>query len=350
MASQKIAVVGVGLGGKTHIKRLSSSTAAHLDSLVAPNRELNHSIAHDHGVPLFHSINECLAIRKVDGIVIASPNRFHAAQAKECIVAGVPVLLEKPITFTLDEGLELAELVEQTRAKVLVGHHRAHNPIIRVAREAVKEGRMGRLVSVVGSAQFHKPAHYFVDGPWRKEPGGGPILINLIHEIDNLRRLVGEISHVQAIISNKIRGFIVEDTVAMNFVFENGALGTFILSDTASTARSWEQTTQENQAYPSYPGEDCYLISGTRGSLSIPTMHLKYYRDGVDPSWWTPFDEEVLQFDRKDPLDLQIQHFVDVIRGDAEPLVTVRDGYRNLLVTEAIRRSALTKSVVDVTN
>lgn len=348
MNKLKIAVVGVGLGGQIHIKRIKNSSGVILHSIIAPNRGANIEIAAKEGVPIFHTISECIERNKPDGIIIASPNQVHAKQTRVCIEAEIPVLLEKPITSILDEGRELCDLIERSNAKILVGHHRAHNPILKVARNAILEGRLGRLVSVVGSAQFYKPDHYFEDGPWRKVPGGGPILINMIHEIDNLRRLVGEISQVQAITSNNTRGFAVEDTAVINIVFENGALGSFTLSDTAATVRSWEQTAKENPGYPSYPEEDCYLISGTKGSLAIPTMKLKYYADGTTPSWWTPFAEEVLQLSRVDPIELQLSHFADVINGHCLPLVTARDGYRNLLITEAIKESAKKRLIIDV--
>ena len=348
MNKLRIAVVGVGLGGQIHIKRIKNSREVILDSIVAPNRSANIEIAAKEGVPFFHTISECIERNKPDGIIIASPNQVHAEQTRVCIEAEIPVLLEKPITSNLDEGRELCDLIEKSNAKILVGHHRAHNPILKVASNAIHAGRLGRLVSVVGSAQFYKPDHYFEDGPWRKFPGGGPILINMIHEIDNLRRLVGEISQVQAITSNSTRGFAVEDTAVINIVFKNGALGTFTLSDTAATARSWEQTTKENPGYPSYPEEDCYFISGTKGSLAIPTMKLKYYADGTTPSWWTPFAEDVLQFSRVDPIELQLSHFTDVINGLCLPLVTAWDAYRNLLIIEAIKESARKRSIIDV--
>ena len=87
----------------------------------------------------------------------------------------------------------------------------------------------------------------------------------MIHEVHNLRMLCGEIVAVQAFASKPTRGFPVEDTVAINLRFASGALGTFMLSDTAACARSWEQTSQENKAYPSYDDEDCYVIAGTDG-------------------------------------------------------------------------------------
>lgn len=346
MEKISLVVVGPGLIGKQHIRLIGENPRCELCAIVAPDHEANHQIARAEGVPLFHSLEECLRSKAVDGVIIASPNEFHAAQAALCIQANIPVLIEKPITVTVAEGEALVDLAERKHAKVMVGHHRAHSPLLALARSVIEGGRLGRLVTVMGSAQFYKPAHYFEAGPWRREPGGGPILINLIHEIGNLRSLCGEITAVQAMSSSAVRHFPVEDTVTINLAFANGALGTFVLSDTAATAKSWEQTSRENPSYPTYADEDCYMIAGTTGSLAIPTMRLKSYESETEPSWWVPFREEVLDIRREDPLTRQLAHFLQVIEGQCEPLVSARDGLRNLMVTEAVRQSAATQKTV----
>ena len=350
MSNLKIVVVGVGLGGKIHIKRLRDNSEVVLSAVVAPNRLANHQFAQAEGVPIFHDLDETLRIVKPDGVIIASPNNFHVAQTKTCIDAGVAVLLEKPVSGNLEDARSLCEYISDKRTPVLVGHHRAHNPIIKNARDIIRGGRLGHVVTATGSAQFYKPDHYFNDGPWRRELGGGPVLINMIHEVDNFRRLIGEISQVQAITTNANRGFVVEDTAVINFIFKNGALGSFVVSDVAASSRSWEQTSGENPGYPSYASGDCYLIAGTKGSLSVPTMRLQYFDDETPPSWWTPFKEEVIMIEKKDPIELQLQHFIDVINGNAPPLVTVQDGFNNLLVIDAIKRSAQSRSIVDVSS
>ncbi len=111
-----------------------------------------------------------------------------------------------------------------------------------------------------------------------------------------------------------------------------------MLSDTAASARSWEQTSRENPAYATYPDEDCYVVIGTHGSLSVPTMRLKTYPRAEDRSWWKPFEEGVVGVVRDDPIQRQMEHFGAVVRGEADPLVSVRDGVANLRVTEAIAR------------
>ena len=298
------------------------------------------------GVPLYKTIEELLLTNRPEGLILATPNQLHVAQALQCMEAQLPILLEKPIATTVAEGEKIVAMVAAKEAKVLIGHHRAHSPIMAKAKEVIDSGKLGKLVAFMGSATFFKPDHYFVDAPWRKELGAGPILINMIHEVHNLRMLCGDIVAVQAFGSHAIRGFAVEDTVAINLRFANGALGTFMLSDTAASAKSWEQTSQENKSYANYDDEDCYVITGTNGTLSVPTMRLKTYPRPEDRSWWKAFDASVVSMVRDDPLKLQIEHFGAVIRGEAQPLVSAYDGLRNLRVIEAIFESTKTGQIV----
>jgi predicted dehydrogenase len=158
--------------------------------------------------------------------------------------------------------------------------------------------------------------------------------------------LCGEIVEVQAMSSNAVRGFEVEDTAAINFRFASGVLGTFLVSDASASARSWEQTSQEIKTYPTYGDEDCYVLAGTLGSLAVPTMRMKTYPSMSERSWFKPFESSQLDLSREDPMALQLQHFVDVIQNNAEPHVSALDGLQNLLVVEAIQQSIQTKQTV----
>ncbi|TNC05869.1 Gfo/Idh/MocA family oxidoreductase [Methylobacterium terricola] len=348
MHEVRIAVAGAGLIGRRHIEEIGRSRGTRLSAIVDPGPDAA-AIAEREGVPLFGTLESCFATARPDGVVLATPNRLHVPQGLACIAAGLPVLIEKPLAHGLDEGERLVAAAEAAGARVLVGHHRQHSPLMRRAVEAIRSGLLGRIVGVIGSAVFCKPDGYF-EGPnaWRREPGGGPLLINMIHEIGNLRAMVGEIAAVQATASNAVRGFSVEDTVAMSLRFANGALGTFLLSDTAASARSWEQTSRENAAYPTYPDEDAYTILGTDGSLAVPTFRLKRYARPEERSWFAPFACETLAVERADPLAEQIAHFAAVIRGEAEPLVSARDGLQNLRVVDAIARAARTGGTVEL--
>lgn len=343
----RIAVAGAGTIGRAHMAVAQRSQSCTLSAIVDP-APITVAVAAKAGVPLYHSLDELFENNRPDGVILATPNQLHVEQALKCIAAGVPMLLEKPIAPTVREAEALAKEADKAGARMLIGHHRAHSPIMARAKALIDDGRLGRLVAVMGSAVFFKPDEYFADAPWRRETGGGPILINMIHEVHNLRMLCGDIVAVQAFSSCAARGFPVEDTVAVCLRFANGALGSFMLSDTAACARSWEQTSRENQAYATYPDEDCYVIAGTFGSLSIPTMRLKTYASAGDRSWWKPFDVSVAEMTRDDPLALQMEHFGRVVRGEAAPIVSARDGVQNLRVTEAIVESGRTRKTVDI--
>src|SRR3954449_1197117 len=345
-APVRIAVAGAGLIGRRHIEEIAASSTAQLAAVVDPGPAAA-EVADRFGVPLYPSLRGLFDAEKPDGIILATPNQLHVDLGLECVAAGVPVIVEKPIGDTVQAATRLVEAAEAAGVPLLTGHHRNYSAIMAKAREIVQSGVLGSIVAVVGTALFYKPDDYFdVGGGWRRQPGGGPILLNLIHEVDSLQSLVGEIVRVQATTSNATRGFPVEDTAAMVFAFANGSLGTFLLSDAAASPRSWEQTSQENASYPAYPDEDCYHLAGTTGSLSVPTMRLMVFPG--TRSWWEPFESSTVDLERSDPLANQITHFAAVIRGEAEPICSGRDGLKALEVVDAVVESARTGRPVDV--
>ena len=133
-----------------------------------------------------------------------------------------------------------------------------------------------------------KPDDYF-DVKWRRQRGGGPILINLIHDIDLMRYLFGEIESVQAQSSNAIRGFEVEDTAAAVLRFRNGALGTVTVSDTTAAPWNWDLSAGEAERFPRQD-VDAHFYSGTDGSLTLPRLQLWRYRDAR--GWHDPLTVE----------------------------------------------------------
>jgi predicted dehydrogenase len=345
-APVRIAVAGSGLIGRRHIEEIDASSTAQLAAVVDPGPAAA-EVADRFGVPLYPSLRGLFDAEKPDGIILATPNQLHVDLGLECVAAGVPVLVEKPIGDTVQGATKLVEAAEAAGVPLLTGHHRNYSPIMATAREIVQSGVLGSIVAVVSTALFYKPDDYFdVGDGWRRQPGGGPILLNLIHEVNNLQSLVGDVVRVQATTSSATRGFPVEDTAAMVFTFAGGALGTFLLSDTAASPRSWEQTSQENTSYAAYPDEDCYHLAGTHGSLSVPTMRLRVFRGSR--SWWEPFESTTVDLQRSDPLANQVAHFAAVIRGEVEPLCTGRDGLKTLQVVEAVVESARTGQPVDL--
>ncbi|TQN42240.1 putative dehydrogenase [Blastococcus colisei] len=346
-ARVRIVVVGAGLIGRRHIDLVRAGTRCELAAIVDPAPAAG-ELAARLDVPWSPSLTDLLAepLAERTGVIVATPNRLHVGHGLACIAAGVPVLVEKPLADSVADGVRLVEAAEAAAVPLLVGHHRRHSPLVESARRLVHDGTLGRLVAVQGSALFHKPDEYYDAAPWRREPGGGPLLINLVHEVDVMRAICGDVVAVQAMAASTIRGFPVEDTAAVSLLFANGAMGSFLLSDAAASPRSWEQTSREDPRYPTHPDEDCYLVAGTTGSVEVPTMRLRTYAG--TRSWEEPFESTIVDVPRDDPLVRQLDHFCDVVLGAAAPLVSGRDALETLRVTQAIAEAARTGRLVEL--
>ena len=335
----RIAVAGAGLIGARHIEHVVRE--ATLCAVVDP-APAGKAAAERHGVPWYPRLGALFDADRPDGVVVATPNRLHVETGLECVLAGVPALIEKPIADDPDSAETLVRAAEDADVPLLVGHHRRHNPLIRRARAMIDEGRLGTIVAASAQCWLYKPADYF-DVNWRREPGAGPVLLNLIHDIDLLRHLCGEVAAVQAICSNAARSFPIEDTAGILLRFASGAIGTITVSDTIVAPWSWELTAGENRAYPR-TGASCCQIGGTHASLSIPDLGLWRYSGAR--GWQEPLARETSACDDGDPLALQIRHFADVACGLAEPLVSGRQGLATLKVAAAVKQAAESGSVV----
>jgi predicted dehydrogenase len=337
----RIAVAGAGLVGRKHIEIADGRETLH--AIIDPDAPAR-DIAEERGRLWYDGVDGYLADHRPDGMIIATPNQLHVEHGLASVRHGVPMLIEKPIADIPDEAAVLVREAKSAGIPILVGHHRRHNPIIRAAKTAIEAGALGSIVSVHAQFWLYKPDEYFGQA-WRCAKGAGPVFINLIHDIDLLRHLSGEINRVQAVESSCMRGHEVEDSAAIILEFQNGALGTVSVSDTIPAPWSWELTSAEN---PSYPKTDasCYRIGGHKGALSLPDLRLWSYRG--KPGWWEPLDERVLEVEKAEPLTLQFEHFLDVIGGRAAPLVSGEEALKTLAVIEAIKDAAATETAQSV--
>jgi len=325
--------MGAGLIGRRHAGHVARE--AELSAIVDPDPGAR-SVADHYNVPWFQDFDAMLRGNRPDGVIVATPTQHHVANGLQCIGAGLPALIEKPVAADIAGAEQLVGASEAASIPILVGHHRRYNPLIGKAKAVIAAGSLGRLVAAHATCWFYKPKDYF-DVAWRTQPGAGPVLTNLIHDIDLLRYLCGEVASVQAQVSNSVRGFDVEDTASVLLTFRNGALGTLTVSDTVVAPWSWELTAAENPAYPR-TGESCYIIGGSAGSLSIPDLAL-WHHPG-DPSWWDPISRKSQIHETGDPLALQVRHFSNVALGREAPLVSGREGLETLKVVAAIDQAA----------
>ena len=344
MQPVRLLLIGAGVIGRTHIDRIGRDPHLALAGIAEPSAA-GKALAEQLGVPWAASHLELLERTQAQGAIVATPNASHVGMAIDCLERGVAALVEKPVADTVAEALALVQAQQRTGVPVLVGHHRRHNPINSRARSIVQDGRLGRVVTANVMCTVLKPDAYF-DAAWRRQPGGGPVLINLIHEIDMLRFLCGEITEVQALSSNAVRGFAVEDTAAAVLRFASGALGTVVLSDATASPWCWDFCAAEQDQYPRQDVQS-HFIAGTHGSLSLPDLALWNYRG--DRSWHAEMTLEKTFVHKADAYSRQLQHFAAVIEGREAPLCSAVDGLRTLQVTLAVAEAARSGQAVSCT-
>ena len=341
MKPARFAVVGAGVMGRKHADLISAHSACSLVGICDAD-SAHSSLAEKLNVPFYRDLEEILEKERPQAAIIATPNGSHAALTEVCARRAVDVLIEKPIADSLDGARRIVKVADETGIQVLVGHHRRHSPLIQEARSIIQSGALGKLVAVSMLWALMKPAEYYkVD--WRsKPPGGGPTFINLIHELDSLRFLCGEIGEVYAQSSSATRKLEVEDSLTISLSFENGALGSVLASDTTTSPWSYEATAKENALY-FHTDENCYHFFGTLGSMAFPRMELWRYADDDRMGWQHAMAKSRHAVTRLDPLKLQLEHFCRVVRGEEKPIVDGPDGSRSLAVVLAVLESTQCK-------
>jgi predicted dehydrogenase len=336
-----LAVIGAGAIGRMHAERIQRHPDVQLAAVADPS-ESARAYAEQVGVPWFADHRELLARGGCGAVIVATPNALHADAAIDCLRAGLPVLVEKPIADTLANARRLVDAGMAAGVPVMVGHQRRHNPIARSAREMVASGLLGRPVSAHAMATWLKPDAYF-DVAWRREAGGGPVLINLIHDIDLLRFLLGDVVSVQAVTSNALRGHVVEDTAVVLLRFANGALGTLNVSDSAAAPWNWDLAAGEAPHYPQQ-SVNSHWLCGTEASLTLPGLEVWRYRGAR--GWHDPLTMERTAPHARDPYVEQLRHLRAVAEGREAPLCSGLDGLRTLAATLAVHEAAASGGTV----
>lgn len=338
----RLAIVGFGLIGQRHADAIEVAPYVELVAIVEPEGSASRA-AVGPSVAIFADITQMLENSKPDGVIVASPTTLHILHARQCVEAGVPTLIEKPISDDLAAAQELTRGAAQANVELLVGHHRRFNPINQRAHGLIRSGEIGDVRAINTICWFYKPDYYFDNAPWRKMKGAGPVSVNLIHDIDLMRYFCGEVEAVQAQFADAKRGYENEDLGSAILRFASGAIGTVTVSDSIASPWSWEFTSGENSAYPCTE-QSTYFIGGSEGSLSVPD--LKVWRHEGEVDWWRPMRAECSKTTQSDPLLNQVIHFRRVILGLDPPLVSGMEGTRSLEVIDAIQRAAITHGLV----
>lgn len=260
-----------------------------------------------------------------DLAVVASPAPLHLDHACALLDASIPVLIEKPLSDSLDSVRNAAPLLARYRDRIEVAYNLRFLSSARRMKALIEEGRVGRILGLqieVGQylPDWRPQADYRRQVSANRSLGGG-VLLELSHELDYLTWLFGRFDHVFCIASNSGQLDIdVEDHA--DILLSRGGLTAQVHLDFLQRRAS----------------RDCKVIGATG------TLHWDLIANRIVLS--SSEGEEVLFYDpavdRNDMYVEQLRGFIEVAAGRAEPRITVDDGLAVLDMIEAMRQSAAT--------
>ncbi len=338
MTPVRLAIAGGGVIGRRHAGAIAEIPAAELVAVADP-AATGKALADELRVTHHANAQSMLADERLDGVIVSTPTEHHCQPTLAALEAGCHVLVEKPIMATLEEAQQVVAKAAARDRHVIVGHHRRYYTLVHKAREIVQSGKLGRLVAVTGQWNARKHEDYY-SPDWRRNWEAGPVLTNLIHEIDTLRYICGDVESISAEISHDIMRLEKEDAAAMVMRFRNGALATFLLSDQAASPWAWEFATGETPAFPK-SGQNVVRFMGTAAALDFPNLVLWHHGDDT-PDWNHVMKRDEISPELDNAYVSQISHFCALISGHEEPVITARDASETLKVTLAVFEAART--------
>ena len=260
----------------------------------------------------------------MDGVVVCSENYLHREHCLAAFRAGVQVLCEKPIATTSADGLAIVRAAEASGLILKIAFTTRFSPAAARLRGLARDGRLGRILSMVGTNHGKNPGGWFAD-PLRA--GGGSLMDHIVHQLDYARWMLGrEPLQTYAEMDSFFGASAVEDAGLVQVEFEGGTLLTI--------DASWSRP-------PEFPGwgDNVIEVNGTEGSALLDTQGERAMLYGRGPltarhlAWG------------EDPSRLMIRDFVDALAGKASIGADGRDGLAALETVLAAYRSVRSRRV-----
>ncbi|KJH79123.1 Gfo/Idh/MocA family protein [Stutzerimonas stutzeri] len=324
-------VVGSGSIARRHIANIKALfSQARVGCVSASGRALSpEEVGAD---VVYTSLEEALNAEPMLAIV-ASPAPFHVDQAAVLLRAGIPVLIEKPLSDSLESFARAGEVLLENSAKIEVAYNLRFMPSAIRLKELLTEQIVGRIHSVsIEVGQYlpdWRPATDYRKNVSACKKLGGGVLLELSHELDYLTWLFGEFDSVYCVASN---------SGALDVDVEDNAHAILSRKDglVASVHLDFLQRA---------PTRTCKIV-GESGTLVWDLLHnsicLGTASDGEDILFSDP------SYNRNDMYLEEISHFVKVAAGELTPNVSVYQALDTLRLIEALRHSSITRQVVDI--
>jgi predicted dehydrogenase len=327
MEKLRTAVVGAGKMGAIHAKVLSQLPQSRLIAVVDVNRQKGEALASQYGCPNFDKPDDIVGM--VDAVTIAAPTVTHLAIAQVFLEKGIPVLIEKPLAFSVEEGRAIVELARRKQVIVAVGHSERCNPVV----QAMK--RLNIRPKFIEATRISPYSFRSTDI--------GVVLDVMIHDIDIILSLAAsKVRKVDAFGVNVIGER--EDICNARIVFENGCVANVTASRVAlKTERKVRVFSPQAYLSLDYFKKEGVVIQASPNIDVVKWIRDKQQAGDFDFSsvnWPDLLHIEQLDIDDKEPLRLEQESFLKAVADrKLRPEVTGEEGLEAMLCAEMILES-----------
>jgi len=351
----KFGLYGYGKVAQLHAKAIAASGNASLVSVCGRDKAKAGAFAGGWGIKARASAAEMADLDGVQAVIITTPHPLHAAQALECLEAGLHVLVEKPMALrVVDCDAMIAASRARGRLLGTICQRRWYPSTMRIKR-AIEEGLLGTpLLGQVTILGWRDEAYYRSD-PWRgtwEHEGGGVIVNQAPHQFDLLSWFMGPVSGVYGSWTNVNHPYIqVDDSASATIHFRNGGLASVFVSNSQKPGIYAKVHIHGSSGASAGVQTDggAMFIAGMSGVLEPPYNDL-WTIPGQEkmPEAWRKADEAY--FSRIDAtwhfFSLQIDDFAGAVAEGGKPMVGAEDGREAVKIMEGIYESARTLSRV----
>lgn len=230
MEKVKFAVLGCGHIGKRHAEMVRRNEDSELIAMIDINESLKSDIESQFQVPFFSSLEAYLASGlKADVMNIATPNGWHAEQAKAALSNGMHAVIEKPMGLSKSACEEVIYTALQQSRQVFCVMQNRYSPPSAWLKSVVEDGALGKIYMVQINCYWNRDDRYYKKGGWKGTPDmdGGTLYTQFSHFVDIMYWLFGDIKNIQASFKdfNHSHNTAFEDSGMVSFEFVNGGIG-----------------------------------------------------------------------------------------------------------------------------
>lgn len=330
----KFLIAGLGSIGRRHFRNLIA--LGEKDIVLLRTRKATLPDDELMGYAVETDFAEALKKHEPDAVIVANPTAMHLDIAIPAAQAGCHILLEKPVSHSLDRLDVLQNAAQKSGSKILVGFQFRYHPTLNKARELIQSNAFGRILTVHAHwgeylPQWHPWEDYRQSYAARADLGGG-VVVTLTHPLDYLRYLLGDVESLWS-----FNGHIspleidVEDVAEIGLKFASGAVGGVHVN------------------YFQRPPVHRLEIVGTNGTLrwdnadGILRLHqmpapFGSYSDAPSAPIIESFSPPE-GFERNQLFVAQTRHFIETVLGESEPVCSLEDGVMALRLALAAYKS-----------